>query len=221
LGPVSVPPHGWPEPTPAPRRCPRSQLQQDTGTVPRGAETPRGRSQLQHPAGRDSTPSPMHQTPLPNRPINECGTGACYGSLERRVSCLSPLVLSLCSELIAALQPHYWVLAAASARRGVSQAFRSYRRSFIQWPTSATLLRGSSFWNMVIPETVKSCGHPLDHPRLGRSIPFLDGGHHLHTPDHPLLDPGVPLLSLRGVGVNPRDTPLDTPGTPRVPPGIP
>jgi hypothetical protein len=82
-GPVSVPPHGWPEPTPAPRRCPRSHLQQDTGTVPCGAETPRGRSQLQHPAGRDSTPSPMRQTPLPNRPINECGTGACYGSRER------------------------------------------------------------------------------------------------------------------------------------------
>jgi hypothetical protein len=83
LEPVSVPPHGWPEPTPAPRRCPRSHLQQDTGTVPCGAETPRGRSQLQHPAGRGSTPSPTHQTPLPNRPINECGTGACYGSLER------------------------------------------------------------------------------------------------------------------------------------------
>jgi hypothetical protein len=103
LEPVSVPPHGWPEPTPAPRRCPRSHLQQDTGTVPRGAETPRGRSQLQHPAGRGHCrPSPMRQTPLPNRPINECGTGAFYGS-RGRVSCLSPPFSPLCSELIAAL----------------------------------------------------------------------------------------------------------------------
>ena len=94
FGPVSVPPHGWPEPTPAPRRCPRSHLQQDTGTVPRGAETQRGRSQLQHPAGRDSTPSPMRQTPLPNRPINKCGTGAFHSSREGG-SCLFPLVFSL------------------------------------------------------------------------------------------------------------------------------
>jgi hypothetical protein len=83
LGPVSFPPHGWRR-TLQPRRCPRRTLQQDTGTVPCGAETPRGRSQLQHPAGRGHrTPSPMRQTPLPNRPINECGTGACYGSKRK------------------------------------------------------------------------------------------------------------------------------------------
>jgi hypothetical protein len=130
LGPVSVPPHGWPEPTPAPQRCPRSHLQQDTGTVPCGAEKPRGRSQLQHPAGRGHRrPSPMRQTPLPNRPINECGTGAFYGSLERRVSCLfSPL----CSELIAALQP-FFGSGGGVTRRGVRQAFGTAYRYY--WPT--------------------------------------------------------------------------------------
>jgi hypothetical protein len=56
-------------------------LQQDTGTVPCGAETPRGRRSAPHPAGRGHRrPSPMRQTPLPNRPINKCGTGACYSS---------------------------------------------------------------------------------------------------------------------------------------------
>jgi hypothetical protein len=102
------PPHGWPESplrhegipgvTPAGR--------QDGSMWGRDATGPE--SPL-HPAGRGHRrPSPMRQPPLPNRPINECGTGAFYSSRER-VSCLSPLVFlpsfSPCSELIAALFP--------------------------------------------------------------------------------------------------------------------
>jgi hypothetical protein len=92
----------------ATKASPESPLR-DAGTVPCGAETPRGRS---HPCAPlvavTADQSPMRQTPLPNRPINECGTGA-YESSRERVSCLSPLVFlpsfSPCSELIAALFP--------------------------------------------------------------------------------------------------------------------
>ena len=75
---------------------------------------------------------------------------------------------------------------------------------------------------MVIPGTVKSHGHPLDHPLLRPSNPFLGGG---PPPAYPLTTPYwtrvYPLPSLRGAGVNPRDTPLGTPGTPCSPPTVP
>jgi hypothetical protein len=65
------------------KASPESPLR-DAGTVPRGAETPRGRS---HPCtplvAVTADPSPMRQTPLPNRPINKCGTGAGESSRER------------------------------------------------------------------------------------------------------------------------------------------
>ena len=75
---------------------------------------------------------------------------------------------------------------------------------------------------MVIPGTVKSHGHPLDHPRLRPSNPFLGGGPPPAYPlTTPLLDPGVPLLSLRGVGVNPLGYPLGYPGCPSFTPWHP
>jgi hypothetical protein len=107
LGPVSVPPHGWPEPTPAPRRCPRSHLQQDTGTVPCGAETPRGRSQLQHPAGRGHRrPSPMRQTPLPNRPIKNLRDGSLLRLAGEGFLFISPLFLPLLRAYSRSLTPN-------------------------------------------------------------------------------------------------------------------
>jgi hypothetical protein len=75
------------------------------------------------------------------------------GSLLRligeRVSCLSPL----CSGHIAALQPHYWVLAAASARRGVRQALgpQSVITSHTGILTRSPLLKPEMVWGCCLP----------------------------------------------------------------------
>ena len=82
LEPVSVPPHGWPEPLLRHEGIP--------GVTPAGRDgsmwgrDATGPEPLLRPAGRGHRrPSPMRQTPLPNRPINKCGTGAGESSRER------------------------------------------------------------------------------------------------------------------------------------------
>jgi hypothetical protein len=116
--------------TPAPRRCPRSHPSR-TGDGSMWAETPRGRSTAAprwsrppqtKPHAPNPSPQPSHKLVVGREPVTARGRGFLV---------YFPSFSPLCSRASSRTStPNVGVLAAASARRGVSQAFRSYRRFF-------------------------------------------------------------------------------------------
>jgi len=125
--------------TPAPRRHPRShpcgtpgrfhvgQRRNGAGVTP----APRwSRSPPTKPHAPNPSPQPSHKLVWDGSLLQLAGEGFLFILLS-----FSPLC-SRASSRTSTL--NVGVLAAASARRGVRQAFRSYRRFFKWWSTSAT-----------------------------------------------------------------------------------